>query len=133
MFTFRSRCETAMAIRLLIVDDDPLLTKSYSKFFELEGWSVMTASSGEEALRILTDPNGRLIQALAIPDDPTNRLSDIVSGVGTPAFIERIRKDRAPVFATGMGATDLQPIHTDTQCFLATYIPGPDNGIVGFI
>jgi signal transduction histidine kinase/ActR/RegA family two-component response regulator len=238
---------------LLLVDDDQQITKSYSEFFELEGWVVATAASGEEALRvltpvfdavvldqqmggisglqtlerirgrreldgvcvvlltaygtvptavhsmrlgayaylsksevgaaairpillagiakqkaarvrrellgslavdrivdricsvlaetvgregaflILTDADGKLVQARAIPDVPTNRLIETVASSKMPTFIQRIRKDRSPVFATGAQVAALDPIHADAQCFLATYVPGPEDRIAGFI
>ena len=242
-----------MRPHLLIVDDDPQMTKAYSEFFQLEGWGVATAGSGEEALRlltpdfdavildqqmtgisglealekirgrrdldgicvvlltaygtvptavhsmrlgaytylaksevgaavirpillagiakqkaarvrrellgslavdrivdqicavleetvgrdgaflILTDADGKLIQARPIPDAPANWLSETADTSGTPAFIQRIRKDRTPVFAAGSHVAELDPIHANAQCFLATYIPGPEGRIAGFI
>ena len=40
-------------MRVLIVDDESLITSSLQVFLEDEGFSVMTASSGEEATSIL--------------------------------------------------------------------------------
>lgn len=37
-------------IHILIVEDDPLMMRLYSKVFEIEGYSVATAVNGEEGL-----------------------------------------------------------------------------------
>ena len=49
--------------RILIVDDDPIVTESLAEFLEEEGYKVSTAFNGEEALETLElakqpDPNG---------------------------------------------------------------------------
>ncbi len=43
-----------MTIRVLIVDDESLITSSLKAFLEDEGLIVVSAVSGEEALKILT-------------------------------------------------------------------------------
>jgi DNA-binding response OmpR family regulator len=42
-----------MAHTLLLVDDDPQLTHVVSMFFEMEGYNVLVARGGEQALEIL--------------------------------------------------------------------------------
>ena len=46
---------------VLIVDDEEGIRESLSGIFEDEGYSVVTASSGEEALRALNEENPDLI------------------------------------------------------------------------
>jgi len=47
--------------RVLIVDDDPFLLQSLERLLSGEGYSVRSASSGEEALSILTDEQADLV------------------------------------------------------------------------
>lgn len=43
------------ALRILAVDDEPMLTDLLSMALRLEGWEVRTAGSGEEALQVARD------------------------------------------------------------------------------
>jgi CheY-like chemotaxis protein len=43
-----------MAHTILLVDDDPQLTHVVSMFFEIEGYAVLVAKSGEQALEMVT-------------------------------------------------------------------------------
>lgn len=57
-----------MEKRVLIVDDEEPIRRSFSKAFERSGWSVRTAGSGEEALRIMeSNPHMILFLDLNLP------------------------------------------------------------------
>lgn len=80
-----------MAAPLLIVDDYPEALSSYRALFELQGYQVLTASTGEEALEcILTQQPGLVI----VDDDP-----GLMSGVALVARIKRLSQElgRRPV------------------------------------
>lgn len=51
---------------VLIVDDDPVLLKMYSEKFTFEGFKVITAKDGEEALKIAISANPPSIVLLDI-------------------------------------------------------------------
>jgi DNA-binding response OmpR family regulator len=44
-----------MANTVLLVDDDPQLSHIVSMYFEIEGFAVLTADTGEKALELLND------------------------------------------------------------------------------
>jgi DNA-binding response OmpR family regulator len=50
-----------MALTLMIVDDDPQLIRVLSMFFDLEGYNVVRASNGREALALLGEYTPDLI------------------------------------------------------------------------
>lgn len=54
-------------IRILIVDDDAIVADSLAAFLSDEGYTAITASSGDEALNILNDPVGKSVN-LVITD-----------------------------------------------------------------
>ena len=41
--------------KVLVVDDDPAVRKSFDRVLSSKGYAVITAESGEEALRKLSD------------------------------------------------------------------------------
>lgn len=46
---------------ILIVEDDPVLLKMYSEKFTFEGFSVLNARDGEEALKVATESKQDII------------------------------------------------------------------------
>jgi CheY-like chemotaxis protein len=50
-----------MALTLMIVDDDPQLIRVLAMFFDLEGYNVVRAANGREALTILGEQTPDLI------------------------------------------------------------------------
>ena len=80
-----------MAAPLLIVDDYPEALSSYRALFEQQGYQVLTASTGAEALQcILTHQPGLVI----VDDDP-----GVISAVALVAQIKRLSQElgRRPV------------------------------------
>jgi len=83
---------------ILVVDDDPLVLNSLSKLFKREGYGIATASSGKEALEIISSSDFDLV----IVDI---RMSEL-DGVDTVRNIKEIRKKQAKpdipvIFITG--------------------------------
>ena len=56
----KPQSETKVAT-ILIVEDDPVLLKMYSEKFTFEGFSVLNARDGEEALRVATTQKANII------------------------------------------------------------------------
>jgi two-component system, cell cycle sensor histidine kinase and response regulator CckA len=60
-----------IATSVLLVDDDPSLRRSVKKGLQGEGFSVLTAGTAEEALRIAADPTVRfdvVVMDIVLPD-----------------------------------------------------------------
>ncbi|GBE36542.1 alkaline phosphatase synthesis transcriptional regulatory protein PhoP [bacterium BMS3Bbin07] len=56
-------------MKILIVDDDPSIRMLYKEELEDEGYEVVTASSGEEALRLFEEENPDLVTLdILMPD-----------------------------------------------------------------
>jgi CheY-like chemotaxis protein len=84
---------------LMLIDDDPQLRHVVSMFFELEGFNVLEAQDGAEAIRMLAEylPDVILLD-LMMPDVPgievcrhvraTKRLKDIPVVVFTAAEMQ---------------------------------------------
>ena len=86
----------ATAARLLLVDDDPLITRSLSEFLRLEGYQVDTATDGSSAIAmlaanrynlVLTDVNMPRTNGLELLRTIKNHYPDVVvlviTGYGT--------------------------------------------------
>ncbi len=83
-------------VRLLLVDDDPLIINSLSEFLRLEGYAVDTASDGSKAIEklaatrynlVLTDVNMPRVNGLELLRTIRNHYPDVVvlviTGYGT--------------------------------------------------
>jgi len=72
--------------RILIVDDDSAICEAYREILSAEGYDVVTAGSGKEALGVLEELGGRidvLILDIGLPDaDGTDVARDIVARIG---------------------------------------------------
>jgi two-component system cell cycle response regulator len=60
---------TAMPLRILVVDDEPINLKLVSRLLEIEGYEVITAQSGDASLRLIeqTPPDMALLDVM-MPD-----------------------------------------------------------------
>ena len=88
-----------MAHTLLLVDDDPQLRHVVSMFFELEGYHVIQARDGQDAINLLAEqvPDVILLD-LMMPDIPgievckhvrgTRRLKDVPVVIFTAAELD---------------------------------------------
>lgn len=79
---------------ILLVDDDPAVLEALRRVFELEGWSVIAASSGREALQYLqTHKPDLMITDLSMTE---------VSGWDL-LFYENLQRPDLPIFViTGL-------------------------------
>ncbi len=81
--------------RVLLVDDEPDIRRSISKFLTRSGWEVDPADSGEEGLRLLTQASYDVV------------LCDLrMPGISGHEFYRRLQAERAPaierlIFMTG--------------------------------
>jgi len=64
---------SAAGMALLIVDDDPALTEQLRSLVEAKGCQALTASSGEEALRLYSSHAGGFAMLVADPRLPGMR------------------------------------------------------------
>lgn len=75
-----------VASRVLIVDDDRAICQAYREILSGEGYDVVTAGSGKEALAVLEELGGRidvLILDIGLPDaDGTDVAREIVARIG---------------------------------------------------
>ena len=71
--------------RILMVEDDPLILESISRFLRSSGYHVHTASDGESALRVLDDPS--LLFDLLLTDV-------VLPGIKGPDLAEQIKRKR---------------------------------------
>ncbi len=72
------------SLRILVIEDDPNITKILSLYLEREGFSVMTTDNGEEGLRLLEE------------DEPDLVILDIMlPGIDGWEVCRRIRKEHA--------------------------------------
>src|SRR6185312_14181953 len=63
-----SRDVSALRRRVLIVDDEPTVREVVGQFLELEGFRVLSASSGLEALRLIEQtPPDLIVLDLTLP------------------------------------------------------------------
>jgi len=84
------------AARILIVDDDPIVSDSLSEFLSREGYTTVTATDGAEAMDMLnaaaTDRNGNSLAAVGL----------VVADLNMPRcdgleLMKKIRKEHASI------------------------------------
>ncbi len=94
---------------VMVVDDEEGIRESLSGIFEDEGYAVLTASSGEEALNILKEQNPDLI------------LLDIwlpgIDGIQTLQEIKNLKPDLPVVMISGHGNIELAVKATRTGAY----------------
>jgi DNA-binding NtrC family response regulator len=98
-------------LRILIVDDDPVALRLTSGVAERAGFSPLTATGGEEALRILrSDPGiGAVVLDLVMPDLDGMAVMEIMAreGMTAPVIIQTAHSElETIVSATRKGAVD---------------------------
>jgi two-component system, OmpR family, alkaline phosphatase synthesis response regulator PhoP len=57
----RSVEDDAMSQRILVVDDDPSITKVVRAYLEQAGYEVLTAADGEQTLRLVRQERPELV------------------------------------------------------------------------
>ena len=102
---------------ILLIEDEPVVENVIRKLLEREGYNVLSAADGQDALKLFEQHSGVLALMLvdiALPD---------VSGA---EFIERIPTltPRIPVvFITGLGTLDRQVLELTRKNFPVLYKP----------
>jgi response regulator RpfG family c-di-GMP phosphodiesterase len=61
--------ETAEPVRVLAVDDEPSILSAIKRLFRGQGWEVLTATSGKEALALLEqEPVALVVSDMRMPE-----------------------------------------------------------------
>ena len=75
--------------KILLIDDDPSVCEALGRVLSMEGWSVMTAQSGEQALQVLEK------------GEPDLMITDLcmakINGWDL-LFHEKLQRPRLPIF-----------------------------------
>jgi two-component system OmpR family response regulator len=108
-----------MALNLMIVDDDPQLMRVLAMFFDLEGYNVIHAGNGREALALLSGHQPDLILLdLMMPEvageDVVKTLRATNGGPRIPIVIFTAADGReAELMAAGADAYITKPFSLD--------------------
>lgn len=112
-----------LRIRILIVDDDPTILGMYQERLKLEGYEVIVAKNGEEALARAVDSAPHLIlldlnmprvggfDALEILKSTTGTKNIpviVLTAYNQPEFIDRAKKDKAEDYIIKANTTPSQ-------------------------
>ena len=102
---------------ILVVDDDPAIREAVRRFLSRNGYEIVTASDGTEALDVLARRGGNvdlLLTDLTMP------------GMGGRALITRARADYPALRVICMsGYAEREASHTEEATPLASYIEKP--------
>ena len=113
--TERSRCHMVATRRILVVDDEPLVTKSCRRILSEAGHEVQTAQSGREGLRqALTQHFDLVMTDLKMPD---------LDGMDLVRAVRKDRPQTAIVIITGYGT--IPSAVAATRLGVADYIEKP--------
>lgn len=94
---------------VLIIDDEEGIRESLSGIFEDEGYTVFTASSGEEALKVLKDQSPDLIMLdVWLPG---------IDGIKTLKEIKNMKPDLPVIMVSGHGNIELAVKATKTGAY----------------
>ena len=94
---------------VLIIDDEEGIRESLSGIFEDEGYAVLTASSGEEALKVLRDQSPDLVMLdVWLPG---------IDGIQTLKEIRNIKTDLPVIMISGHGNIELAVKATKTGAY----------------
>ncbi|MBV8205657.1 MAG: response regulator transcription factor [Acidobacteria bacterium] len=102
--------------RVLIVDDEPQITRVLKNALSARGYSIRTASDGIEAIQVINEwPPALVITDLKMPNMDGVKLTRYVRGnSGMPIIVLSVREDeRTKVEALDAGADDYvtKPFH----------------------
>ena len=107
---------------ICVVEDDPDIRETLQALLELEGYRVVTAANGLEALRLLDRIKGSGLPALVLLDlmMPVMNGSDFVaaarrlySTTELPIIVLSAIAEQAKVFATQLAGILRKPVHVD--------------------
>jgi CheY-like chemotaxis protein/anti-sigma regulatory factor (Ser/Thr protein kinase) len=75
-------------LRVLVVDDEPLVRETTVAYLTAEGHRVRTAANGQEALAILdTEPFDLVVTDRAMPDLSGDAVASAAAALGTPVIL----------------------------------------------
>ncbi len=95
--------------RILLLEDDPIITKGLCFTFESEGFALISAATAAEGEGALGDPFDMLIADLTLPDGSGETLVGLVKErlPGTPVLVLTAKDDEADVVRLlDLGADD---------------------------
>ena len=95
--------------RILLLEDDPIITKGLRFTFESEGFALISAATAAEGEGALGDPFDMLIADLTLPDGSGETLVGLVKErlPGTPVLVLTAKDDEADVVRLlDLGADD---------------------------
>ncbi len=109
--------------RILLVDDESIILETYSSLLSEKGFSVVTASSGREALeRFSRDSFDLVITDLAMPDGDGFKLLEEIKEISphTPVIVFTGKIYRAvKEFVALLGANELLEKSCSTELFIS--------------
>jgi len=109
--------------RILLVDDESIILETYSSLLSEKGFSVVTASSGREALeRFSRDSFDLVITDLAMPDGDGFKLLEEIKEISphTPVIVFTGKIYRAvKEFVALLGANELLEKSCNTELFIS--------------
>jgi CheY-like chemotaxis protein len=113
-------------IRILVVDDEPLVARLIAETLEFEGYEVDTANNGREALeKIATGSYDAILSDLRMPEldgvglyreierqQPAllQRLAFVSGTMESPEYASLFEGSRAPVLSKPFAVTDLHEL-----------------------
>lgn len=112
-----------MGKKILLVDDEPVILETYSALLSEKGFSVVTASSGREALETFSGNSFDLvITDLAMPDGDGFKLLEEIKEISphTPVIVFTGKIYRAvKEFVALLGANELLEKSCSTELFIS--------------
>jgi len=109
--------------KILLVDDEPVILETYSALLSEKGFSVVTASSGREALETFSHNSFDLvITDLAMPDGDGFKLLEEIKEISphTPVIVFTGKIYRAvKEFVELLGANELLEKSCSTELFIS--------------
>ena len=112
-----------MEKKILLVDDEPVILETYSALLSEKGFSVVTASSGREALETFSRNSFDLvITDLAMPDGDGFKLLEEIKEISphTPVIVFTGKIYRAvKEFVALLGANELLEKSCSTELFIS--------------
>ena len=112
-----------MEKKILLVDDEPVILETYSALLSEKGFSVVTASSGREALKTFSGNSFDLvITDLAMPDGDGFKLLEEIKEISphTPVIVFTGKIYRAvKEFVALLGANELLEKSCSTELFIS--------------
>lgn len=118
-----TRWEAILGKKILLVDDEPVILETYSALLSEKGFSVVTASSGREALETFSGNSFDLvITDLAMPDGDGFKLLEEIKEISphTPVIVFTGKIYRAvKEFVALLGANELLEKSCSTELFIS--------------